>query len=393
MHWIDTHGHGRIVAAIGPRGDNEFSINGNAVMFEEGQDPEGRRRRRATRADARQPPNAYVIEVGGRPSTSGKLATDGLTPRVRQRGRAAEPGRSSIIGGMTITRHFSDDPRRARARAGGIPPDQTFTPLPPHVVAPQLPQPGAVAARRADAFGREAGCARDWLRRQSPGPANPQPPLPVQRRRQPGRAARDHPSAPRFANHGREHHRDHRPPGGVVRAREDRRSSTHALNNNQRRLSPDVPPRQDDQRLRWSMSRTTRGWALPGPYMLFALDAAGTPVGGAEHTHRVDDGAPALPGARAEHARRRRGAGRPSGHGGRTRDVDVRSDEPPAGRGHQSGATGVISGSPSSAGTYLVGASVADGAPTIGTEFGWTVGGGGPPPPPPPPTGGTARAT
>jgi hypothetical protein len=66
MHWIDTAGDGR-VSSIGPRGDDEFSINGNAVMYDIGKILKvgGAPGYEGVPANA----NAYIIEAGATTAT------------------------------------------------------------------------------------------------------------------------------------------------------------------------------------------------------------------------------------------------------------------------------------------------------------------------------------
>ena len=61
MHWIDTNGDGS-VTTIGPRGDDEFSINAGAVMFDTGKilKAGGSPGYEGMQANA----NSYVIELG-----------------------------------------------------------------------------------------------------------------------------------------------------------------------------------------------------------------------------------------------------------------------------------------------------------------------------------------
>ena len=53
MHWIDTAGTGGVIAA-GPRGNDAFAINGNAIVYDTGK----------------------ILKVGGAPAYKSGRATD-----------------------------------------------------------------------------------------------------------------------------------------------------------------------------------------------------------------------------------------------------------------------------------------------------------------------------
>ena len=108
MHWIDTNGSGAIVDA-GPRGDDAFAINGNAVVYDTGKilklggAPSYNGSLPATG-------NAYVIDISGGPTapvTVRKLAPM-VFARAFHNSVVLPNGQVVIVGGMNVAHTFSD---------------------------------------------------------------------------------------------------------------------------------------------------------------------------------------------------------------------------------------------------------------------------------------------
>ena len=111
MHWIGTQGDGS-VSVIGPRGDDEFSVNGNAVMYDIGKilKTGGGPAYEGVNANA----NSYVIDINDGVQVR-KIAPNGLRARVpQQRGAAQRPGRDHRRPDLCERVHRQQ--RRAQAR-------------------------------------------------------------------------------------------------------------------------------------------------------------------------------------------------------------------------------------------------------------------------------------
>ncbi|MEA2699034.1 MAG: large repetitive protein, partial [Myxococcales bacterium] len=382
MHWIDTTGDG-LVTAIGPRGDDQFSINGAAVMYDAGKLLKigGASGYEHTPANT----NAYLIDVGA------GVSVRKIAPLAYQRAFAnavALPnGQVAVIGGMTVANSFTDN--------NGVlvpelfdPTTETFAPLPPiavarnyHSVALLLPD-GRVLSGGGGLCG--AGCPANHADVQLLSPpylfnADGSPavrPTIV--------------SAPAAANHGTSITVTTDGPiasFSLVRLA----AVTHTISNDQRRLT--LASRQTATNVYAVDIPSNPGWALPGLYMLFALNPTGVPsvaplirVGSTTilRLAPLSDQSTSL-GSAVRLPLQAIGAGPGTlTYAGAGLPPGLSVDQ----------ATGVIAGTPSTAGTYLVEARVSDGAQTISTQFAWAIDGGSPTPTAPTPTPtsvGTAR--
>jgi YVTN family beta-propeller protein len=361
MNWVNTEGNGK-VTPIGRRADDEFSINGNAVMYDIGKVLKvgGGPGYDSVNANS----SSYVIELGA--SVNVRKIQPMAYRRAFQNSVVLPNGQVVVIGGATFAVGFSDN-NSVLAPEIFDPVTETFAVLPPmsvprnyHSIALLLPDGRVMSA----GGGLCGNCAANHADVQLLSPpylfnADGTP------------AARPTiTAAPSQANHGTSMNvtTDSEVTSfALLRAS----SATHALNNDQRRLpltfrstgsnaySVDVP--------------SNPGWAVPGLYMLFAMNSAGVPslarivqVGGASalRIKPVDDVATtagsdaALPiqvaGAAIGVALTYSVAGLPSGL----------SINP---------ATGVIQGNASNPGRYLVEVSASDGLQTVSSEFTWVV--------------------
>jgi len=141
--------------------------------------------------------------------------------------------------------------------------------------AAQLSQRGAAASGCPRGVGRWRPVRRG-LRGQSPGHADPVTPLPVQCRRQRRHTAGDCRGAVdrgiRYQCGG-----EHRLTGRIIRDGADGLDHPHR-HNDQRRIPLSFTTSGTNQ---YSIAVPTNpGWALPGYYMVFAINSQGTPVGG-----------------------------------------------------------------------------------------------------------------
>ena len=362
MHWISTHDDGRVTSA-GRRADDEFSINGNAVMYDTGKILKvgGGPGYEVVNANS----NAYVLDVSGGGVTTRRIAS--MAYRRSYHNSVVLPnGQVVVIGGMTYAMNFSD--------ANSVlvpelfdPATETFTPLPPiakprnyHSVAILLPD-----ARVLSAGGGlcGAGCPANHADMQILSPpylfnSDGSPAI------RPSIA-----SAPAEAAYG-----------GTMTVTTDSpvtsfaivrlSSATHTVNNDQRRLSLTFSEVGGNT---YAVNVPTNpGWALPGYYMLFAMNANGTPS--VSKVVRISgDGAPRFTPPDMQYARV--GAAFSldlqvtPGAGGAL--SFVAADLPPGLAIDP--ATGRIEGTPSSTGNFTSTITVTDGTLTVSSQVLWTV--------------------
>jgi galactose oxidase len=108
MHWIDTNGNGAVNDA-GPRGDDAYSINGNAILFDRGRILKVGG---APSYNGGKPANdnAYVIDIRNGPTAP--VTVRKLAPMVFARAFSNSVvlpnGQVVIVGGMNVGRTFTD---------------------------------------------------------------------------------------------------------------------------------------------------------------------------------------------------------------------------------------------------------------------------------------------
>jgi YVTN family beta-propeller protein len=361
MNWIDTAGSGRVLP-LGRRSDDEFSINGGAFMYDYGRILKvgGGPGYDSVNSNA----NSYVIELGA--GVEVRKIQSMAYRRAFHNGVVLPNGQVVVIGGATFAVGFSDN-NAVLAPELFDPITETFAVLPPmnvprnyHSVALLLPD-GRVLSAGGGLCGNNCAANHADLQILSPPYLFDDDGTPATR-----------PvilSAPTAAAHGTS--MSVATDGPVTTFALVRLSSTtHALNNDQRRLpltftemapssyAVDVP--------------TNPGWAVPGLYMLFAMNADGTPS--VARTVRI--GSPTL--------LRVRPLDDQATTSGAEISLAVQAQKPGAGM-LSFGATGlppglaidpvsgVIDGVVGSAGKYLVEVSISDGLQTVSSEFAWTV--------------------
>lgn len=360
MNWIDPRGTGAIIPA-GTRGDDDYSQGGNAVMYDIGK----------------------ILKVGGAPAYENATATTSaylvdvnagvsvrkLTPmsyaRIFSSAVALPNGQVIVIGGQTVGKPFSDD-NSALVPELWDPATETFTTLPPiavgrnyHSVALLLPD-GRVLSGGGGLCGD--GCAGNH--------PNAQIYTPAYLLNSDGTPA-TRPiitSAPATATQGMQISVS---ASSAISAFTLMRlsSNTHTVNNDQRRIPLKFITNSDGS---YGLSIPANpGVVVPGYYMLFALNAAGVPS--VSKLIRVSaEGAPFLtnPGTRTNAVGTpvsiQLAASTASG------SLNYSAAGLPSGLSLNT-TTGLISGTPSASGNYVVNLSVNNGLATTATTMAWIV--------------------
>ncbi len=360
MNWIDTRGNGAVTSA-GKRGDDAYSINGSTVMYEAGLILKTGGAPAYENVDAI--PAAHLVDTRGGSLSVRRLASMAYA-RAFHNSVVLPNGQVMIVGGQTYPVPFSDS-RSVLVPELWDPATETFTPLPAmtvprnyHSTALLLPD-ARVASIGGGLCG--SGCTTNHPDLQIYTPhylldASGQPAVRPVITQAPAAAAygsavtvnTDVPVAS-FA---------------IVRLS----STTHTVNNDQRRLSVAFTALGSNQ---YELSIPSNpGLALPGHYMLFALDAQGVPS--VAKTLRIGvDGAPQLssPGDQSSMA------------GSATRLQLLASGSGSitfAATGLPDGlaldpATGAISGTPTTVGRHSVTVTARSATGAMSTELVWTV--------------------
>ena len=360
MNWIDTRGDGATTPA-GTRGDDAYAINGSVVMYEAGKILKTGGAPAYENVDATA--STYLIDTTGGEASVRRLAPMAYA-RAFHNSVVLPNGKVLVVGGQTLPVPFSDN-RSVLVPELWDPASETFTPLPPlrvprnyHSTALLLPD-GRVAAIGGGLCGN--GCATNHADLEILTPyylldASGQPaPRPVINEAAAEAAygttttvATDSPVAS-FA---------------IVRLS----STTHTVNNDQRRLALSFTDLGDN---RYSLEIPSNpGLALPGYYMLFALDAAGVPSV-AKMLRIAGEKTPQLsaPGDQTSVA-------------GNATKLQVIASAPGAVTYAATGlpdglsldaASGLVSGTPATPGRYRVTLKATNAFGTVSTQLMWTV--------------------
>ncbi|APW39703.1 hypothetical protein RD110_22940 [Rhodoferax koreense] len=355
MGWLDTGGAGSYVSA-GPRGDDTPSFAGNTVMYDAGLILKvgGATWNNNAPANAK----AYRIDTTSGTAQVTKLPSMAY-PRVFSNSVVMPDGQVMVLGGQTTSKEFSDD-------FAVLPPElydpktETFSVLPAmavprnyHSIALLLPD-----ARIVSAGGGLCACAADHADLQilSPpylfnadGSAATRPVIS---------------SAPTKLGYGgtAEVQTDSAVTGfALVRLG----AVTHTVNNDQRRVALAFES-MGANRYRLAIPANP-GILLPGQWMLFALNAQGTPSVATMLTVNAEE-APAIvnPGSLSVVA-------------GQNLAQQITGTSPTGTLAYSASglppgvsidrASGLISGVPSAAGSYLVTVSVSNGTQTVATDM------------------------
>ena len=357
MHWIGTQGAGS-VSTVGPRGDDQFSVNGNAVMYDIGKllKTGGGPAYEGVNANA----NAYVIDINA--DAQVRKITPMAYARVFHNSVVLPNGQVLIVGGQTYANAFTDNFAVLRPELFD-PVTETFTLMPPiavgrnyHSVALLLPD-ARVMSSGGGLCGQ--GCAANHpdLQILSPhylfnadGSAATRPVIVT---------------APAAATHGT---RINVSTDSAVTAFSLVRisSNTHAVNNDQRRVPLTFAAGAGNT---YQLNIPSNpGVVLPGYYMLFAMNADGVPSV-AQMVQITGTGAPKITN--------------PGDQGGLlnaavTLPVSVTGATSYAASGLPPGlsintTTGAFSGTPTQAGRYAVTLSALNTTATTSTVFLWDI--------------------
>ncbi|NTY38193.1 DUF1929 domain-containing protein [Burkholderia diffusa] len=366
MHWISTQGNGSVVSA-GARGDDAFAFHGNTVMYDTGKvlkvggSPEN--------MNAASSNTAYVIDLNT--GVNVRKINPMNYARSYHNSVVLPNGQVVIIGGMTIGAQFTDGNSVMQPEIFD-PVTETFTMMPAmtvprnyHSVAVLLAD-GRVLAAGGGLCG--AGCAANHpdLEILTPnyllnadGTLATRPVIT---------------SAPNYASYG-----------SVINVTTDSAvtafslvriaSTTHTVNNDQRRLSLTFSSNSANS---YQVNvPSNSGWAVPGVYMLFGMNANGTPsiakmitVGG--------NGAPTLtpPDTQTGFLGTAVSLTVQAGANGGA-PISFSATGLPPGLSINT-STGAITGTPTTQGTYYPTITVANGRAQVSSNLEWDVHGAAP---------------
>jgi galactose oxidase len=274
MHWIDTNGSGGLVAA-GPRGDDAYAMNGNAIEYDTGRILKLGGAPRYDNGKATD--GAYVIDIRGGPEApvSVRKVAPMAFPRTLSNSVVLPNGQVVVVGGMNISKVFSDL-RPVYMAELWDPQTETFTRL-SAMTTPRTYHGVALLMLDGRVFVGGGGLCTDGYS----GTCNNHPDAeiltpPYLLNADGTLAARPSiTSAPASAA-----------PGTTITVRTDTNiaafdlirmaAATHSVNNDQRRIPLPITSGNQADGYRLHIP-ADRGDVLPGNYMLFALNASGRP--------------------------------------------------------------------------------------------------------------------
>jgi large repetitive protein len=358
MHWIGTRGNGS-VAFAGARGDDEFSVNGTAAMYDIGKLLKAGGA--AAYEDLNANANAYVIDINTTASVR-KLAPM-VYPRAYHNSVVLPNGQVMLVGGMTFAKNFTDDTAVLRPELFD-PVSETFTLLPAmsvprtyHSVALLLPD-GRVLSAGGGLCG--TGCAANHADLQIYTPhyllnadgSDAVRPVVL--------------SAPTQATHGT---RVSVNTDSAVQAFALVRVSsvTHSVNNDQRRV-PLAFTHTAGNTYELTIP-SNPGWVVPGYYMLFAMSPDGVPSI-AKMVRISGEGAPKIVNPNDQSTSLNASLALPISA---TDATSFSASGLPPGLAMDA-TTGTITGSPTTAGRYAVTLIAANAVAQTSTTLVWTVG-------------------
>ncbi len=359
MHWIDTRGEGSVQFA-GMRGDDTYSLLGTAVMFDA-----GRILKVGGLGATEVQDTAHLIDT--RAGTSVRKLSSMAYRRTFHNSVVLPTGQVLIVGGQSVNAGFSDTGAVLPAELFD-PATETFTVMPAmsvprtyHSVALLLPD-GRVLSAGGGLCG--TGCAANHADYQifTPGYLLKPDGTPAARpaiTRVPAQWVRG----------SRIDVQTDKPVQSFAIVRVN--STTHTVNNDQRRLSLTFE-RSGANQYRVQVPDNA-GLALPGHWMLFAIDEAGVPSV-ASMVSLSGQGALALdiiddPRSLQGQAHSLRAVARGAAQGAA---LAYQARGLPPGVAVEP-ATGLISGTPQREGRYAVTVSAASDSLSVSTDFVWDV--------------------
>jgi hypothetical protein len=264
MHWINTSGNGQVTSA-GNRGDDGYSMNGNAVMYDIGKILKTGGAPAYENVDATA--NSYVIDLDS--STTRKIGPMNYA-RALHNSVVLPNGQVVITGGQTYVKLFSDDRSVLNAELWD-PKTEAFTKLSPMTI-PRNYHSWSLLMFDGRVLVGGSGLCGDCTTNH----ADVQILTPPYLLNANGTAATRPAilSAPAQGTYG-----------GTLAVKTDSAISsfalmrlsavTHSLNNDQRRIP--LQSTSSDGRNYTLQIPSDPGVVLPGYYMLFAMNANGTP--------------------------------------------------------------------------------------------------------------------
>ncbi len=358
MQWIDTQGEGRVQGA-GRRGDDAFSINGNAVMYDAGLILKTGGGPAYSDADANA--NSYVIDTRSGSAEVRRIASMAYR-RAFHNSVVLPNGQVVIVGGATWTAGFTD------ANAVLVPElfdpaTESFTAMPAmsvprtyHGVALLLPDArvmvagGGLCGNGCGANHADYQILSPYYLYNTDGSAATRPVIS---------------SAPAQAAYGSVMNVSTNAAVSsfaLVRLS----SNTHAVNNDQRRLALNF--RSTGTNTYAVDVPSNPGWAVPGAWMLFAMNAAGVPSVASTVTINAV-GAPSLAAVAEQVA---------SVGNAAALDLQATGAQSYSASGLPPGlsldtATGRVRGTPTQAGNYFVTVSARNAGAAMSWDFRWAV--------------------
>jgi galactose oxidase len=274
MHWIDTKGSGAVIDA-GPRGDDAYAMNGNAVVYDTGRIL--KLGGAPAYIDKPATDNAYVIDIRGGPTTPVIVRKQPpmVFARALHNSVVLPNGQVVIVGGMNFSRTFSDLGSVLMAELWD-PQTETFTRLAP-MQTPRNYHSVALLLLDGRVFVGGGGLCGAGFSGECPNHPTAEILTPPYLLNADGTLA-TRPritSAPAMAG-----------PGMTITVRTDTAvtefdlvrmaAATHSVNNDQRRIP--LPIAGGDSGSGYLLPLPAdKGIVLPGDYMLFALNASGRP--------------------------------------------------------------------------------------------------------------------
>ena len=271
MHWIDVAGLGGVTSA-GSRGSDPYSMNGTIVMYDAGKLLKvGGAKAYGTKVIDPEDASGRVQSINIRNNNAIVEEQSSLNfPRSLHHSVVLPTGEVLVVGGMKKTKLFYDDDARLTPELWN-PKNNTWTLMEPMEV-PRTYHSTAILMSDARVFAGGGGLCGDCGDRNHPDAELFSPPylfIDGTNKLATRPVIRSAPSTARYKEKVIVKTNSRVTSFALVRAS----SSTHSVNNEQRRL----PLKFTRTNNRYSLAMPSRNNAPPGNYMLFAMNSAGTP--------------------------------------------------------------------------------------------------------------------